>query len=143
MPGDPNGVPRLVPAGDPLRKRIRYLPDADPSAIQGIRCGVLFVMAWWSGPARLAWASLKKTLNDLDPTGQLDVIVADIDGLTGFETTRLGLPIHGCGETTWIKGGQPLTTAWISHPDEVRRHTARLMELCQTRTRSSEATNGT
>ncbi len=32
-------------------RSIRYLHEADRSVLQTIRCGVLFLMAFWSGPA--------------------------------------------------------------------------------------------
>jgi len=141
MPGNPDGFKRLITAGSPLAKRIRYLPDSDPPVIQTIRCGVLFVMAWWSGSSRIAWATMKKTLAEMDPTGQLEIVVIDIDGMVGFEATNLGPTQHGCGETTWVSDGKPITTSWVIQTDLFRENTTTLLDLRRSCTRSPETPN--
>lgn len=35
---------------------------------------------FWSGPARLAFAELKRVLEDVDPGGHLELVVVDTDG---------------------------------------------------------------
>lgn len=41
-----------------LDSRTRFYSEADRTVIETIQCGVLFVMAFWSGPARQAFAEL-------------------------------------------------------------------------------------
>ena len=45
-----------------LAGRLRFLSEAEQSVFSTIRFGVLFVMAFWSGPSRLAFAQLKQAL---------------------------------------------------------------------------------
>jgi hypothetical protein len=37
-----------------LKNRTRFYSETDRAVIGTIRCGVLFILAFWSGPARLA-----------------------------------------------------------------------------------------
>jgi hypothetical protein len=48
-------------------RRVRYFDQTDRSVIEAIPLGVLFVMAWWSGPALKAFAKLKDVLSTVDP----------------------------------------------------------------------------
>jgi hypothetical protein len=95
-----------------------------------IRCGILFIMAWWSGPARVAWEEMKKLLAEIDPGLRLEVVVVDIDGMIGFEATQLGATIGGVGETTWIWDGLPLLNRWRTL-EFYREYTEQLRNLCQ------------
>jgi len=56
------------------------MATAQPSVIETIRCGVLFVMAFWSGPSRKAFEELKRVLCEVDPDGCLEFVVIDADG---------------------------------------------------------------
>lgn len=49
--------------------RIRFLPEADESVVQQINCGVVVVMAFWSGHSRQAYRRLTEVLAALDPGG--------------------------------------------------------------------------
>ena len=62
-----------------IGKRTRFYSEADRSIVGAIRCGVLFVMAFWSGTSRLAFAELKRSLEANDPEGRLELIVVDTD----------------------------------------------------------------
>src|SRR5437868_5443393 len=59
--------------------RIDYLEEADESIFREISCGVLFVMAFWSGPSWKAFARLKEVLSKLDPEGKLQFVVVNTD----------------------------------------------------------------
>jgi hypothetical protein len=61
-----------------LAKRTRFYSEADRAVLATIRCGVLFVMAFWSGPARLAFQELKRVLEAVDC--RLELVVVDMDG---------------------------------------------------------------
>src|SRR5262249_36464808 len=50
-----------------LDGRTRFYSEAVRAVIRTIRCGVLFVMAFWSGSARLVFAELKRVLEGVDP----------------------------------------------------------------------------
>lgn len=69
---------------------MRYLAEADRSVIQTIRCGILFVMAFWSGASFQSFARLKQVLSRLDSGGRLEVVVVDTDGCPDlYETPEL------------------------------------------------------
>ena len=132
MAGDPDGFTRLFGDDDELlRVRSRYYATSDPGVIATIRCGVLFVMAWWSGPARQAFSLVKATLKRLDPDGRLELVVIDTDGVTGHVLPGGRSALHGAGETFWVRGGVVIAaTGWgdtVLRVDECAR---RLLGSC-------------
>ncbi len=115
-------------------RSIRFLPEADASIIETIKCGVLFVMAFWSGPARQAYTALRKTLEEVDPTGSLELVVVDTDGIPDIYSMPEFLgKMCGAGETTWIKDGRIVsTTAGMGfRPDLFEPNTRALLAQCQ------------
>src|SRR5262245_46723729 len=60
--------------------RTRFYSECDRAVIATIRGGVLFVMAFWSGPARLAFAQLKRVFEEVDLSCRLELVVVDTDG---------------------------------------------------------------
>jgi hypothetical protein len=58
MGGNPDGIRRLAKYSRLPADRIRYVPDADAATVRSIRRGVLFLMAFWSGPSVQAFAKL-------------------------------------------------------------------------------------
>src|SRR5436190_22434543 len=82
--------------------RFRYVPRADEQTIQCIRLGILFIMAFWSGPSLAAFRLLTEAVARMDPDGHLEIIVADIDeSTTLFKLPEFtGMPT-GVGETAW------------------------------------------
>jgi len=98
----------------PLVGRTRFFPEADRSVLAGIRCGVLFVMAFWSGPAWQAFAELKRVLARFDPNGLLEVVVVDTDGCPGlYEHPALVGRMLGAGEAVWVRDGQVVCTSGL------------------------------
>jgi hypothetical protein len=132
MTGDPDGFTRLFgPDDESLRARSRYYATSDLGVVATISCGVLFVMAWWSGPARQAFVQLKAALKRLDPAGQLELVVIDTDGVTGYVLPCGRSVLHGAGETFWIRDGVVIADAsWGDYRQRVDEYTRRLMELC-------------
>jgi hypothetical protein len=116
-----------------LANRTRFYSEADRTVLGTIRCGVLFVMAFWSGPARLAFKELKRVLEAVDPEGSLELVVVDTDGCPEI----WGLPefvgkLHGAGETAWIREGQLVRTSGLGyHPECFEPYTRLLLEECQ------------
>lgn len=132
MNGDLDGFTRLFgPDDEPLRTRSRYYATSDPGVVATIRCGVLFVMAWWSGPARQAFGLLKAALKRLDPDGRLELIVIDTDGVAGYILPCGRSALHGAGETFWVLDGVVIAdTSWGDYRQRFDEYTRRLMELC-------------
>jgi hypothetical protein len=117
-----------------LMKRTRFYSEADRALLVTIRCGVLFVMAFWSGPARLAFQQLKRVLEAVDPEGRLDLVVVDTDGCPDIcELPEFVSKLHGAGETAWVREGQILRTSGVGyHPECFEPYTRQLLVECQT-----------
>jgi hypothetical protein len=97
----------------------RFMPTADRSVFSTIRLGVLFVMAWWSGPSRQGFFKLKQVLASLDPGGQLEVVVVDTDGCPDlYECPEFAGQLHGWGEVAWVRDGRVISTSGMGyHPE--------------------------
>jgi hypothetical protein len=129
----------MADAFDPIRAlgelplshagRVRFLPEADQSVFGTIQLGVLFVMAFWSGPSRLAFAQLKRALTEADPDGRLEVVVVDTDGCPNlYDSPDWHGGLHGAGETAWICEGRVIFTGrYGSAPSEFESNTRRLL----------------
>jgi hypothetical protein len=95
-----------------LESRTRFLPEADPSVISTIGCGVLFFMAFWSIYARQAFEELKRVLAEVDSEARLELVVVDIDGFRDVAQVPEFRAMHvgaGYGETAWVIAGQILS----------------------------------
>jgi hypothetical protein len=93
--------------------RIRYVPDADAATVRSIRRGVLFLMAFWSGPSVRAFAKLTEVLAGLDVEG-LELVVADMDGSPDlYELPEFKGKVHGAGETAWVRDGVIVATSGL------------------------------
>jgi hypothetical protein len=116
----------------PLAGRARYLAEADRSVIRTIRCGILFVMAFWSGTSIQSFARLKQILSRLDPSGRLEVVVVDTDGCPDlYEVPELVGKLHGNGEAAWVGAGRVIcTAAFRSHPAAFETFTRHLLGEC-------------
>jgi hypothetical protein len=116
-----------------LAARTRCYSEADRTVIGTMRCGVLFVMAFWSGPAMQAFAKLKQVLEAADPEGRLELVVVDADGCPDiydlFESS-CGVPT-GAGETAWVRDGQIIRTSGQGYrPECFEPYTRELLKEC-------------
>jgi hypothetical protein len=130
----------MVQSFDPIRalgelpashaNRMRFLPNADRSVIGTITFGVLFVMAFWSGPARQGFLRLKQVLAAEDPNGLLELVVVDTDGCPDlYETPEFVGNLHGWGEVAWVKDGKVICTSGLGYnPDCFKPNTRELLE---------------
>jgi hypothetical protein len=115
MPFDPILALGTVPPSH--LARLRYLPEADRTVLDSVRLGVIFIMAFWSGPARMAFAHLKRVLSVEDPSGKLELVVIDTDGCSDlYESQEVAGRFHGgglsgAGETAWVLNGRVLNTS--------------------------------
>ena len=115
-----------------LAGRTRFYSESDRAVMTTIRCGVLFVMAFWSGPARQAFAELKRVLEAVDPTGRLDLVVVDTDGCPDlYELPQFAGKLHGAGEAGWVRRGQILRTSGLGyHLECFEPYTRQLLDEC-------------
>ncbi len=101
----------------PQGLRVRYLSTSTPEVFGLIDRGVVFVMAWWSGPALSSFASLTKALAAEDPMGRFDLIVVDIDGAAELEgTPEFKGQLRGWGEAAWLVEGKMFAFEGAANP---------------------------
>ncbi len=90
-----------------LSDRIEFYCDVSPSIVSEIELGVLFVMAFWSGPAMQSFRQLLDTVARLDPEKQLRIVVVDTDRISELQKEPpFQGQLHGAGETFWVRDGQ-------------------------------------
>ena len=119
-----------------LAARTRFYPEADRSVVGTIRRGVLFNMAFWSGPARVAFTELKRVLEEADPDGQLELVVVDADGCPDLDELPEfhGRLSSGAGETAWVMEGRIIRTApGVITPRALRSNTLDLLSKCSSK----------
>ncbi len=112
MTGNPDGLRSLPKYSKLPVERIRYFPDADESVVRAITRGILFQMAFWSGPAVRAFAKLTEVIARLDQDGVTELVVVDIDGSERLSTVSEFLGgVRGAGETSWVRNGSIIATS--------------------------------
>ena len=110
----------LQAASAPLGDRIKYYGAANSDLIRGIHCGLMFILARWSSPARKAYPAFVRAIADRDLQKLLSVIVVDTDGVAdrwqGFP--QIQDIIGGWGEVVAIKNGKVLGTSGLGFAPE-------------------------
>jgi uncharacterized protein (TIGR02996 family) len=128
--GNPGGFAGLVKYSSSIVQRIAYLSGSGPEVIRAIPCGIVFFMAWWSGPARQAFAKLRKAIETCDPEGRLLLAVLDVDGVTEDLAKELQI-VNGSGETFWVYQGRVVHSNHFGlHTDNLHNYTNHLLTLC-------------
>ena len=96
-------------------ERIDYRSDADTSLILEIGYGVLFIMAFWSGPSVKAFSEITEIIERLDPMELLKFAVIDTDGAQSFYThPEFKHKMGGWGEI-WINNGEIQCTSGVGY----------------------------
>lgn len=112
MTGNPDGLRSLVKYSKLPVERIRYFPDADERVVRAITRGIIFQMAFWSGPAVQAFAKLTEVVARLDRDSVLELVVVDIDGAEALSAVSEFLGgVRGAGETAWVRNGSVIATS--------------------------------
>ncbi len=112
MIGNPDGIRSLAKYSRLPVERIRYVPDADERTIRAIARGILFQMAFWSGPSVQAFAKLTEVIAQLDPDGRTELVVVDIDGAESLSAVSEFLGgVRGAGEMAWVRNGSIIATS--------------------------------
>ena len=111
MGGNPGGLRSLTKYSKLPVERIKYCADADGSTVRSIGRGILFLMAFWSGPSVKAFAKLTEVLASL-PSDDLALVVVDVDGSAPlYELPEFKGQISGSGETAWVRDGRIVATS--------------------------------
>jgi uncharacterized protein (TIGR02996 family) len=123
--GNADGYFHFVKHYPDLWERIVYLAGATPDLVTSVRCGIVFLMAWWSGPARQAFAALAAALRTSDPDGKLLLVVIDVDGISEefsaeFEQEFRPYQVHlsGWGEALWVCRNRVIGATRVGTPGD-------------------------
>lgn len=114
-------------------ERFRIVQEVDDLLISGVRRGVIFILAVWSGPAVEAFCRFTRVINLMD-TQSIDVVILDTDCLTDELATRLFGNEHfttgGWGEVIWLRDGRPVAREIAREGSEVllKQHTKGLLD---------------
>lgn len=95
--------------------RIRFESHAKRDTVESISNGILFLIAFWSGPSIQAFSKLTEALCELECDGY-ELVAVDVDGSP--EITRLiggGNAPTGAGEAAFCRGGRIVHVAVIGH----------------------------
>ena len=111
MEGNPDGLRSLVKYSKLPAERIKYVADADENTVRSIGRGILFLMAFWSGPSVQAFAKLTEVIAAL-PAENLELVVVDVDGSQSlYELSEFKGQVSGSGETAWVRHGKIVNTS--------------------------------
>src|SRR4051812_41487861 len=118
MAGKPDGLGVLAESSKLPGAQMRNVADADVQTYRRIRRGILFLMAFWSGPSVLAFSKLTQTLSGLGMEG-LELVVVDVDSSPELdEMPEFQGKIRGAGETAWVRDGTIVSTSGLGlNPD--------------------------
>lgn len=112
MTGNPHGLRSLAKYSKLPIERIDYRPDADETNIAEIERGILFLMAFWSGPSVTAFKKLTEAVARIDTEGELELVVVDVDGSPAlYKVPEFLGKVHGKGETAWVRDGKIVATS--------------------------------
>jgi hypothetical protein len=105
-----------------IGSRVRFYRVADGNLIREIRCGVIFIMAFWSAPSVKAIAPFVGAVVEEDPTQVLEVVVVDNDGLHDWDLFPeiRGLD-GGWGELVAVYDGRIVGTSGFGFRPETYR----------------------
>lgn len=112
-------------------EQIEFVPEATLETVNAIERGILFLIAFWSGPAIEGFENLTKELVKFD-TRNFRVVVADVDGACDLRQLREvdNSLMNGDGRTLWIRDGKvvatltPIDGCWDRH--EVKQRMSQL-----------------
>jgi hypothetical protein len=129
MAGNPEGVRSLVKYSKLPIERIKYVPDAHEGTVRSISRGILFLMAFWSGPSFKAFAKLTEVVAGIGE--QLELVVADVDGPSSlYDLPEFQGKIHGVGEAAWVLRGKTVATSGLGFdPDCFEPYTRLLLAM--------------
>jgi hypothetical protein len=114
MNGNADGLQSLAKYSKMPMERIKYFPDADESVVRGIERGILFLMAFWSGPSVKAFGKLTEAVSHLDKAQVVQLVVVDVDGSPAlYELPEILGRVHGAGETAWVRNGSIVATSGL------------------------------
>ena len=108
---------------------LTWHPRYPEGLLEGIRCGVVFIHAEWSGPAVMRFKAACAALDGRVPWDRFTFHVVDTDGLSDGGPFRAHEVLGGYGEAFWVLAGKVVRSVGRDcGADDFRRYTAELLE---------------
>ncbi|MFC5454090.1 hypothetical protein [Prosthecobacter fluviatilis] len=131
MPGSTEVLKRMLKDSNGAYSDFEYVPNSTETDLM-IDCGVLFLMAFWSGPAVMGFKNLCESLHAIElPSGFL-FRVLDWDGATHFldRLSQHDLIIGGNAEAFWFRKGKIIAATHVgtSSPERIMKIIDRLAQ---------------
>lgn len=124
MPGNPDGRERLKGYHPGPDIGYDYFPNERDDLLR-IDHGVLFLMAFWSAPAIIAFENLCQALDNTELPDGFRFRVLDIDGATNSlaDLATHDVILGGNGEAYWFKNGETFTATSVATAtdDQIRK----------------------
>ena len=131
MPGAPDGLKLLKDYSDGGYSDFEYVPDASELDLE-IDRGLLFLMAFWSGPAVVGFKRICGSLLAHELPCDFVFRVLDWDGATQFlePLSRHDLIIGGNAEAFWFRQGEIVASTIVetATPERVREIVVHIAE---------------
>lgn len=108
MQGNPNGAELLQRRTSLPDTRWQYYGQSDRSLLADIDTGLLFLMAFWSGPSMQSFSRLTEALQVFEED-EVSLTVVDVDGaedLCRIDGLREVACLYGTGELVLVRQGQ-------------------------------------
>jgi hypothetical protein len=111
--------------------RIVILPPGEPIGVAGLKTGIIFIVAKWSGASQIAFRTLNAVLAEIADLHDLKLYVADTDEEPAEQfIIQSGMIPSGGGETFWVKDGV-LVAEMANYNDQkkstLREHTLNVL----------------
>ena len=114
--GDPAGADAVKKWSGDLQ--FEYRANADAAVFEEIGHGVVFIMAFWSGPAVSSFTKFAHIASAPEYSG-LKVVVVDTDGIPElYEHEALSRRLGGWGEAIFLKEGKILAVSTTKEAHE-------------------------
>jgi hypothetical protein len=131
---EPTAIPpSLAKSSVSIARRLKFYPQADRQLIYDVRCGIVFIMAFWSGPSFKVYPAFVNAVLRGDPDGMLEVIVVDTDGIEDWHVFPDVLDnLGGWGEVVAIHSGKVIRTSGLGyHPETFSEIVSSLVDTCR------------
>lgn len=139
MSGNQDGLRILAKYAEGID--LHYFPNAFAEIVPSIDYGILFLMAFWSGPSISAFVGLTKAMRDLHAV-DLELVVIDVDGQPNVYqlphvNTLYGGAIAaptGRGEAAFCRQGKIVQGAVLGQGkdvDQFYRNACELLKRCR------------
>lgn len=141
MSGHPDGLRILKKYAPSPSLELRYFPNGFAELVPSIDYGILFLMAFWSGPSVAAFAKLTQAMREMQAE-DLELVVIDVDGVPDVYQLPHVKDLYGQaiaaptgnGEAAFCQEGQIIQAAILGGGRTANQndsHVREFLQVCQ------------